>query len=179
MTVKRRKAGQTPRVLIHRGFDIRGGVSVSTAELGGDFLPEGAVVTKPENGICRVVKYAAVVADSTDSTVKVGRGHNFKAGDKVLPKEGAEALTVKSVAHGKDSDTLTLSAAPSVKKGGVLVEADKAGAGAVMKYKPFAVVGTGKAIAPGENVDTDAWVIGVTHGLPEAVVNELKGIVNY
>ena len=45
MQVNRRKDVRTPRVLMHRIADIRGGVSGKASELGGDFLYEGAVLS--------------------------------------------------------------------------------------------------------------------------------------
>ena len=38
MTVQRRKDTKVPRVFMHKVADIRGGVSVKTSELGGDYL---------------------------------------------------------------------------------------------------------------------------------------------
>ena len=86
MTVSRRKDSNVPRVIMHKVADIRGGVSVHSAELGGDFLNEGSVLSAPINGICHVVKVAVVVADvaETDKVIKVKKGHNFKVGDFVM-----------------------------------------------------------------------------------------------
>ena len=80
MQVNRRKDVRTPRVLMHRIADIRGGVSVKASELGGDFLYEGAVLSAAdEKGLCHVVKIAHVVAEvgASDKTIKVKKGHNF------------------------------------------------------------------------------------------------------
>ena len=93
MTVKRRKDTQTPRVLMHKLADIRGGVSVNVTELGGDFLPEGAVLSAPIDGICHVVKIAKLTeeAGSSDTTIKVAKGHNLLVGDVVMADEGGKA----------------------------------------------------------------------------------------
>ena len=74
MQVNRRKDVRTPRVLMHRIADIRGGVSVKASELGGDFLYEGAVLSAAdEKGLCHVVKIAQVVAEggASDKTCSV------------------------------------------------------------------------------------------------------------
>ena len=145
MTVKRTRDVRTPRVMIHKTADVRGGVSVATSELGGDYLPEGAVLSAPVDGICHVVKVAVLTAAAAaaDKQIKVAKHHCFKAGDAVMAAE-----------VGDD--------------------------GAALKYAPQSVNGTGKNFSPTSNLDTDAWLIGVTKGnvLPSFVEKGLKGIVN-
>ena len=92
MTVQRRKDSRLPHVFMHKVADIRGGISVKSSELGGDFLHEGAVVSVPDNGICHVVKIARVVAESSDTSIKVKKGHNFVKGDYVMADEGGKAV---------------------------------------------------------------------------------------
>ena len=94
MTVRRNKDTRTPRVLMHKVADIRGGVSVNVSELGGDYLREGAFLSEPVDGICHVVKTATVSADvaAAEKTVKVEKLHNFKSGDFVLAKVGGVAV---------------------------------------------------------------------------------------
>lgn len=50
-----------------------------------------------------------------------------------------------------------------------------------LKYAPLSINGTGKPVIQGTNLDTDAWVIGVTKGnsLPAFIAEKLTGIVNY
>ena len=55
MTIKRRKDIETPRVLMHKIADIRGGVSIATSDLGGNYIPEGAVISAAVNGVSHVV----------------------------------------------------------------------------------------------------------------------------
>lgn len=185
MTVKRRRDDRTPRVLMHRVADVRGGVSVNVTELGGDYLREGAVLSAPVDGICHVVKVVQVAAavEAAATTVKVSKFHNFKVGDAVLSTTGGVAVTIKAIEEGKTYDTLTLSAALGViAKDGFLVEAKAAIASkGELKYVPFAVNGTGKPVLQGTNLDTDAWLIAVTKGnpLPNFVADKLKGIINY
>lgn len=188
MTVRRRKDTAVPRVIMHKVADIRGGVSVNVTELGGDYLPEGAVLSAPVDGICHVVKVAklaaAVAAD--DTTVKVAKGHNFKAGDIVMLAEGAQAHAIASIdSSAAASDTLTLGAAlgAAAEAGAYIMEAaaEAAATESALKYEPFAIAGTGKPVIAGVNLDTDAWLVAVTKGglFPEAIYAKLKGIINY
>ena len=187
MTVRRNKDTRTPRVLMHKVADIRGGVSVNVSELGGDYLREGAFLSAPVDGICHVVKTATVSADvaEAEKTVKVEKLHNFKSGDFVMAKVGGVAVKIASIdTSNKAYDVLTLSAAlGAVSKGSQIAEAKKAAEQntSALKYQPLSVVGTGKPIDPKSNLDTDAWVIAVTHGnpIPEFMADALKGIINY
>lgn len=187
MTVKRAKGVDIPKVFMHKVADIRGGVSVNTKELGGDYLREGAVLTAPDNGVCHVVKVAVVVdqVEASGVTLKVKKMHNFKTGDAVLLKEGSVAVKVKSIdaSSSKDTDMITLEATlGAIPAGSAIAEAKEASASASkLKYKPFSVAGTGKVFDGRTNVDTDAWVIGVTckNVMPECVAKHLAGIINY
>lgn len=184
MTVQRRKDTRVPRVFQHKVADIRGGVSVKTAELGGDYLREGAVLSAPDNGICHVVKIAEVVAEVGDSetAIKVKKLHNFKVGDFVMTAEGGLAYAITAIDESnKDYDTITVGTTlKAIATGGFLIEA-AAQSTSKLKYIPLSLAGTGKPIAKGQNVDTDAWLIGVTKGnpLPECVAKYLTGIINY
>lgn len=188
MTVQRRKDTRTPRVFMHKLGDIRGGVSVKVSELGGDYLNEGAVLSAPEDGICHVVKIAVLSAEATNSAtdIKVHKGHNFKVGDFVMANEGGKAYAITAIETAdKAFDTIKVKTTLEVKidKGGFLIEAaaESATTTSKLKYIPLSVVGTGKPIVPNSNLDTDAWLIGVTKGnpLPDCVMKHLKGIVNY
>lgn len=187
MTVNRRKDTKTPRVFIHKIADIRGGVSVATSEIGSDYLPEGAVLTEPTDGLCHVVKVAVLTAavTATGKELKVKKGHLFKVGDFVLTEVGAKASTITAIDDSdKDFDKITINAAlGAIAIGGFVCEAKAAAAesGAALKYEPFAVNGTGKPVVQKSNLNTDAWVIGVTKGnaLPAFIYDKLKGIINY
>lgn len=187
MTVQRRKDTQTPRVFIHKIADVRGGVSVNSAELGSDWLPEGTVVSQPVNGICHAVKVAEVstAVDESGTVISVKKGSLFNVGDFVLTKVGDKASKITAIdKSGKADDKITILASlGSIELGGFIAEASEASSTttSALKYEPFAVVGTGKPILPNDNINTDAWVIGVTKGnpLPDYVANKLKGIINY
>ena len=188
MTVKRRKDTQTPRVLMHKLADIRGGVSVNVTELGGDFLPEGAVLSAPIDGICHVVKIAKLTEEASDSDVeiKVKKGHNFKLGDFVMADVGGKAYAITAInTSEKTHDTVTIGTTLGVKieKDAFLIQAkaESSTTTSALKYVPLAISGTGKPIVQGQNFDTDAWVMAVTKGnpLPDCVKKHLTGIINY
>lgn len=186
MTVSRRKDTRTPRVFVHKIADVRGGVAVATSELGSDYLPEGAVLTEPKDGLCHVVKVAKVIAAVTASatSIKVAKGHQFKQGDAVLTATNDKASLIKSIDTSESAhDTITVDVAlGAIAIGGFLAEAkEKVTEKSELKYVPFSVNGTGKPIIPKSNLDTDAWVIGVTKGndLPDFIASQLKGIINY
>lgn len=189
MTVKRRKDIETPRVLMHKIADIRGGVSIATSDLGGDYIPEGTVISAAVNGVHHVVKLGKVTAavEAAATAIKVSKYHNFKVGDFVLAKTGDKAVAITAIdTTNKSYDTLTIgSALGAIAKDAYIAEAAAAATGAdssksALKYAAQAVVGTGKPAEKGDNVITDAWVIGVTKGLalPDFIADGLKGIVN-
>lgn len=187
MTVQRRKDNKLPSVFMHKIADIRGGVSVASSDLGNDFLFEGAVVGTPVNGICNVVKFAQVVADAgaSDTAIKISKKNNFKIGNFVMAAIGAKAYAITAIDTTNSAyDVITLGTAlGAITSGGFLIEAAAASTTttSALKYTPFAVVGTGKLIISGQNIDTDAWVIGVTKGnpLPSCISSVLTGIINY
>lgn len=188
MTVQRRKDTRTRRVFMHKVADIRGGVSVNVSELGGDYLNEGAVLSVPDNGICHVVKTAVLSAEASasDTSIKVEKGHNFKVGDFVMADEGGKAYAITGITTTeKTYDTITVKTTLGVdiEKGGFLIEAaaEDTASGSKLKYTPLSLVGTGKPVIAKTNLDTDAWLIGVTKGnpLPDCIMKHLKGIINY
>lgn len=189
MTVKRKRDVETPRVFMHKVADIRGGVSVAASELGGDFLREGAILSAPVNGITHVVKIAEVIAEvaASDKTIKVKKLHNFKVGDIITSAPGKAAHAITAIDESnKAYDVLTIGTAiGALAKGGTIVEAKAEATGETsskseLKYEPQSVNGTGKPFDPKSNINTDAWVIGVTKGnaCPSFIADKLKGIIN-
>lgn len=189
MTVKRKRDVDTPRVFMHKLADIRGGVSVAASELGGDFLREGAILSAPVNGITHVVKTAQVVAEvaASGKAIKVKKLHNFKVGDIITSALGKAAHAITAINDsGKDSDELTIGTAiGALAIGDVIVEAKAEATGETsskseLKYEPQSVNGTGKPFDPKSNINTDAWVIGVTKGniCPAFIAEKLRGIIN-
>lgn len=189
MTVKRKRDVETPRVFMHKLADIRGGVSVAASELGGDFLREGAILSAPVNGITHVVKTAQVVAEVATSgkAIKVKKLHNFKVGDIITSALGKAAHAITEINDsGKEYDELTIGTAiGALAIGDVIVEAKAEATGETsskseLKYEPQSVNGTGKPFDPKSNINTDAWVIGVTKGniCPAFIAEKLRGIIN-
>lgn len=188
MTIKKRKDTALPSVFLHKVADVRGGVSVATSTLGGDFLKEGQVVSVPVNGISYVVKTGCVAtaAESTATTITILKGHHFQVGDIVLAVEGgvAAAITAIDTTSSTTTDTLTIDAALGVAlavNDGIAEAAETSTSASALKYEPLAVIGTGVPVISGDNAITDAWIIGITKGnyLPAVVYDKLKGIVNY
>lgn len=186
MTVRKRKDTGVPRVFMHKVADVRGGVAVKVSELGDDFLAEGAIIGKPDSsGLCHVVKIAVLTADLAEAgtSVNIKKGSHFKVGDAVMADGGSKAVAITAIdKSNKAYDVLTITAIGQIGQGGFLIEASEAKeTGATMKVEPFAVVGTGKPAIPNENLDTDAWLIGVTKGnaFPAAVAKKITGIINY
>ena len=189
MTVKRKRDVDTPRVFMHKLADIRGGVSVAASELGGDFLREGAILSAPVNGITHVVKTAQVVAEvaASGKAIKVKKLHNFKVGDIITSALGKAAHAITAINDsGKEYDELTIGTAiGALAIGDVIVEAKAEATGETsskseLKYEPQSVNGTGKPFDPKSNINTDAWVIGVTKGniCPVIIAEKLRGIIN-
>lgn len=189
MTVRKSKDTSTVRVVMHRVADIRGGVSIVTAELTQDYIKEGTPLSAPgSNGMSHVVKFAKVAADATnsDTRIKVHKGHNFKVGDIVCAVENGKAYAITEIdSTDSETDIITVGTTLAVAltaNTSYLFQAKTAGAsGSKLKYEPFAIVGTGRLVEANSNIDTDAWVIAVTKGnaLPDLIANKLKGIINY
>ena len=105
----------------------------------------------------------------------------------VMADEGKKAYAITGIdtAGSKTYDTITVKTTLGevIPIGGFLIEAkaESSETSSALKYIPQSMVGTGKPIVSGQNIDTDAWVIGVTKGraLPECVAKHLKCIVNY
>lgn len=189
MTVKKRKDDVTPRYVMHKVADIRGGVSVAASELGGDYLREGAILSAPVNGITHVVKTAEVIAEvaATDKIIKVSKFHNFKVGDIIMAEPGKAAHAITAIDDSnKKYDTITVGTAiGAIAQNGCIVEAKaeatgETGSVSELKHEPQSVNGTGQPFDPKSNISTDAWVIGVTKNnpVPGFIVEKLKGIIN-
>ena len=96
----------------------------------------------------------------------------------------AYAITAIDRNSSKNYDTITVGTTlGAIDQGAFIAEAsaESKSTTSALKYKPFSVVGTGRPIVEGDNLDTDAWVIGVTYGnkLPDFVASQLTGIINY
>ena len=185
MTVKKRRDDLTPRYVIHKVADVRGGVSVATSELGGNYLREGAVLGAPIEGVTHVVKTGEVVAEAAaaDTTIKVSKFHNFKVGDIVMTSLNGAAHAITAIDESnKKFDAITVKTGlGAIPVGGFIVEAKaEATADSALKYEPQSINGTGQPFDSKSNIQTDAWVVGVTRNnpVPGFIVDKLKGIIN-
>lgn len=185
MTVRKKRDVRTPHVFVHKLADLRGGVSVATSELGGNYLREGAVLSAPDtNGVCHVVKTAEVASavGGSDVKIKVKKFHNFKVGDFVMAEVGKAADAITAIdTKNKDYDEITVATAlGAITVGKSIVEATAKNATGALKYEPQSINGTGQEFAANSNISTDAWVMGVTKNnpIPSAIVDKLKGIIN-
>jgi len=187
MTISRRKETPVKKVFQHRVADIRGGVGVRTADLGGEYLFEGTPLGPAEDGLCSVVKYAraSAPAAATATAIEVEKGHHFKVGDVVSPGEKAKAHAITAIdrtAAAKDTVTVGAALGAAIAAGGFIVEAaaEATGNTSALKTAPQSLCGTGHRVAPGDNIHTDAWLIGTTKGndLPACIADRLKGITN-
>lgn len=167
MTVKRRKdTDGLPKVIMHKVADIRGGVSVCTSELGGNYLAEGMPLTAPDaKGICHVIKCVVLQADTAaaDTTAKVGKFHNLKAGDKLGDLEVS-----KVDSSAKTYDLVTFKGAVGAHKKGDVLRAEGTAQ---------SINGTGKDFTTDSNLNTDAWVMAVVRGPRLAADGQLPGVI--
>lgn len=163
MTVKRRKDSNVPHVMIHKIADVRGGVSVKTADLPSDvdFLPEGTFLERPAGGICSVKKYAMLYEDTqvTATSVKIEKGSLLNVGDIIVGDGINDNVKVVAITRDGSYDTITTD-----KKIGSEAS-EKIGVGTFI-YRDsvsevYAVTGTGMPIRKGDNINVDAWLIGV------------------
>lgn len=163
MTVKRRKDSNVPHVMIHKIADIRGGVSVKTADLPSDvdFLPEGTFLESPADGICSVKKYAMLYEDTqvTATSVKIAKGSLLNVGDIIVGDGINVNVKVEAITRGDSYDTITTDKkigpeASGKIGGGTYIYGDNVS-------NAYAVTGTGMRIRKGDNINVDAWLIGV------------------
>lgn len=186
MYVKKISDSATKSAFLKKLADIPGGVSIVGAELVQDYIPEGTPISKPDsNGKSHVVKFALVQANATDAAtkIKIYKGHNFKIGDVVCAGESSSAYAITAISTSNTAyDELTVGTTLGVAltaDTSYIFEASTSGAsGSVLKYQPFALVGTGKKVEG--NIDTDAVVFALTKGnvLPSLIAGKLSGIIN-
>lgn len=189
MTVRKRKDVITKKCILKKVADIPGGVDVSVAPLGGDFLFEGTPISLPVNGKSNVIKYAKVVTAATNTATKIEieKYSHFKVGDFVMASVGAKAYAITAIdtsSSAKDVITLGTTLGVAIDKNSFIMEAaaESAEATSALKYVPGAIVGSGYQIPEthDSNVFVDALIFAITKGndMPEAIANALKGVIN-
>ena len=159
LQIKRSKDNRVVKCILHRIADIPGGVTVYTADLGGNALLEGTPLSKPVNGISHVVKTAKVLTNvaATDTTIEIAKGHHFKVGDFIGNGTKAKAISVINTSNAaKDVITLAAAYGTTATAGDGLVECSAADSAA--KYAAFAIAGSNYDVKAGENLFVDAWI---------------------
>lgn len=177
LRIERKKDSRLSKCILHRVADIPGGVTVSTAGLGGAVLSEGTPIGKGSNGLYAVCKTAKVLtkAEASATNYEVNKGHLFNVGDR-FATDKANGKTIKSIDKSdaaKDVITLDASLGVEVKVGSCAFES--AGDNKNLKVEPIAVTGSSYDIAKGDNIFVDAWLHAVvSEGNAPAVNDTIK-----
>lgn len=184
LTIKRKKDNRVVKCILHRVADIPGGVTVSVANLGGSVLFEGTPLAVGSNGLYVVVKTAQIVteATATATTYEVAKGHHFKVGERFATDacSGQLITAIDKSDPAKDVITVGTTLGAVVPAGTCAFESK--GADKTLKNTPVAIAGSNYDVESGENLFTDAWVIGVVNkanapSVNSAIMSALKCIV--
>lgn len=173
LTIKRKKDNRVVKCILHRVADIPGGVTVQVANLGGSALFEGTPLGKGSNGLYVVCKTAQVIteANASATTYEVAKGHHFKVGDRFATDacNGQTITAIDKSDAAKDVITVGTTLGAIVKAGTCAFESS--GANKTLKVIPVAIAGSNYDVENGENLFTDAWVIGVVNAANAPIVN--------
>lgn len=174
LTIKRKKDNRVVKCILHRVADIPGGVTVQVANLGGSALFEGTPLGKGSNGLYVVCKTAQVItkANASATTYEVAKGHHFKVGDRFATDacDGQTITAIDKSDAAKDVITVGTTLGAIVKAGTCAFESS--GANKTLKVAPVAIAGSNYDVENGENLFTDAWVIGVVNTANAPIVND-------
>lgn len=174
LTIKRKKDNRVVKCILHRVADIPGGVTVSVANLGGSALFEGTPLAVGGNGLYVVVKTAQIVmaATANATTYEVAKGHHFKVGDRFATDacNGQLITAIDKTDPAKDVITVGTTLGAAITAGTCAFESK--GADKTLKNTPVAIAGSNYDVESGENLFTDAWVIGVVRKANAPIVND-------
>lgn len=174
LTIKRKKDNRVVKCILHRVADIPGGVTVQVANLGGSALFEGTPLGKGSNGLYVVCKTAQVIteANASATTYEVAKGHHFKVGDRFATDacNGQTITAIDKSDAAKDVITVETTLGAIVKAGTCAFESS--GANKTLKVIPVAIAGSNYDVENGENLFTDAWVIGVVNAANAPIIND-------
>lgn len=184
LQIKRAKDSRVIKCILHRGFDVPGGVTVKTSELGGTALLEGTPIGYDTDTMWHVTKTATVVTEAAADAVtyQVAKGSHFKVGD-VFATEGANGKAItgidKTTYADKDVFTLATTLGAIIPVGTVGFQST--GANKVVKYPPTAIVGSNEDI-DGSNLFVPALLQAVIRTGNAPAVNAtltgtLKGVI--
>jgi hypothetical protein len=173
LTIKRKKDNRVVKCILHRVADIPGGVTVSVANLGGSALFEGTPLAVGSDGLFVVVKTAQIVtaANATAKAYEVAKGHHFKVGDRFATDACAGQLitAIDKTDPAKDVITVGTTLGAEIAAGTCAFESK--GADKTLKNTPIAIAGSNYDVESGDNLFTDAWVIGVVNKANAPIVN--------
>lgn len=173
LTIKRKKDNRVVKCILHRVADIPGGVTVSVANLGGSALFEGTPLAVGSDGLFVVVKTAQIVtaANATAKAYEVAKGHHFKVGDRFATDacNGQLITAIDKTDPAKDVITVGTTLGAEVAAGTCAFESK--GADKTLKNTPIAIAGSNYDVESGDNLFTDAWVIGVVNKANAPIVN--------
>ena len=113
LKIKRQSDTRIVHACTHNVADIPNGVTVKSAELiPGTILKEGTAIGLGADGLYHVVKTAKVTeaVGSSGTSIKVAKGHHFKAGDYVMSALNGKAYAITAIDTWKNRRTLTLCA---------------------------------------------------------------------
>jgi hypothetical protein len=185
LTIKRKNDSRFVRCIEHKVADIRGGVGVSVANLGGVVLHEGTPLCVGSNGLYDVVKTAKVVtAYSSGTSLDIAKGSHFKANEYISVAGSQNLAKISSIDKSDASkDVLTLDAAlgePIAKNGViVLVTKDTITHTAVAFGAHSTTTVTEIKVDKGSNIAVGDFVAGATDAADpmtgKAVVNIIRG----
>ncbi|MBR8725530.1 hypothetical protein [Bacteroides pyogenes] len=184
LTIKRKKDNRVVKCILHRVADIPGGVTISVANLGGSALLEGTPLGVGTDGLFVVCKTAQVITKAEANAVayEVAKGHHFKVGDRFATDacDGQPITAIDKTDPAKDVITVGTTLGAVVKPGTCAFESS--GANKTLKNTPVAIAGSNHDVENGDNLFTDAWVIGVVRKSNAPILNDtaekaLKGIV--
>ena len=173
LTIKRKKDNRVVKCILHRVADIPGGVTVTVANLGGSALFEGTPLGVGTDVLFVVCKTAQIVeaATATDTTYSVAKGHHFKIGDRFATDacNGQLITAIDKTDPAKDVIIVGTTLGAAITNGTCAFESK--GADKTLKNTPVAIAGSNYDVESGENLFTDAWVIGVVRKANAPIVN--------
>jgi len=104
---------QVGKNIVNRLTDVRGGVSLTMADLvAGSYVKEGTPLSAASSGARTVCKQAIVLTASTTTAIKVTElSHNFKVGNFIGTKVGGKAYAITSITNASGVDTLNVGTA--------------------------------------------------------------------
>lgn len=182
LKVSRQDDQRVIKSILHRIADIPDGVTVCTADLGGNALKESTPLARGSDGLHHVIKTVEIVTNAAaDATAyEVAKGHHFKVGDYFATDScnGKKITNINKADSVKDTITLEATLGAAITAGTCAFQS--AGANKVTKYKDDAcIAGSNYDVSEGGNLWTDAWLFAVVRRGNAVVVNEvIEGVLS-